>query len=276
MVMTGSRGWFGSLVGVLLVLSVAAGCRQQPAGPSKGPTASPTAAPDGATSAPDAGTAAGPAPSGGRPAAGASQVPGPPEAGGWQSVFNGKNLDGWKVTDFTGTGKVEAKDGQLILHRGQGDLTGVTWAGKREDLPQVNYEIALEAMRVDGDDFFCGLTFPVKKDCISLIVGGWGGSLVGLSSLDGYDASENETTRSMTLEKGRWYRIRVKVTAAKIEAWIDDEQVVDCEIGERKISVRWEVEPSQPLGVAGWQTKAAIRHWRLRRLPADEIEAAAP
>ena len=75
-------------------------------------------------------------------------------------------------------------------------MTGVTYQGK--DLPRTDYEIRLEAQRIDGTDFFCGLTFPVHDAHLSLIVGGWGGSLVGLSSLDGKDASRNETRPSST------------------------------------------------------------------------------
>jgi hypothetical protein len=48
-----------------------------------------------------------------------------------------------------------------------------------------------------------------------------------LSSIDGEDAANNETTKIMGFDKGRWYRIRLRVTPAKIEAWIDTEKVVD-------------------------------------------------
>jgi hypothetical protein len=97
-------------------------------------------------------------------------------------------------------------------------------------------------------------------------VGGWGGSLVGLSSLDGYDASENETTKSVTFDDKKWYNIRVRVTDDKIQAWIDDDQLVDVSIKDRKVSVRWEVEASQPFGVASWRTKAALKNFRIRTL----------
>jgi hypothetical protein len=84
------------------------------------------------------------------------------------------------------------------------------------------------------------------------------------------DASENETTKMLDFENGRWYRVRLRVTQRKIEAWIDDDPVVDAEPGERKVSVRWEVEPSQPLGVAAWRTKAAIRSIEMRLLKPEE------
>jgi len=194
----------------------------------------------------------------------APMPPAAPASEDGRLLFDGKTLVGWKVSPFGDEGKVEIEDGQLILNRGKGDLTGVTFTGG--GLPTMNYEISLEAMRAEGDDFFCGLTFPVRDSCCSLIVGGWGGTLVGLSCFDYMDAANNETTKILQFANSRWYAIRLRVTEKKIEAWIDDDQVVDAEPGERKISVRMEVEPSQPLGVAAWQTKAAIRNIRLRPL----------
>jgi hypothetical protein len=114
---------------------------------------------------------------------------------------------------------VKVKDGQLILDMGD-PLTGITWtANPGPD----DYEIEIEAMKLDGDDFFCGLTFPVKDRCATLVVGGWGGSLIGISSLDGMDASENGTTQFRKIERNRWYRIRQRVTAQKLTMWLDDD-----------------------------------------------------
>ena len=179
----------------------------------------------------------------------------------WTDLFDGKSLAGWKVTELGGHGDVRVNDGTIVLDFGAASLTGITWAGP---VRRMDYEVSLEAMRVDGHDFFCGLTFPVKQSSCSLIVGGWGGSLVGISSFDDLDASENETTRDVTFENGRWYRIRLRVTQHRIEAWIDEEKVVDAWPGTRRISVRPEVELSQPLGVAAWNTKAALRKIRVR------------
>jgi len=43
---------------------------------------------------------------------------------GWQSLFDGKSLDGWSVTEFAGHGEVAVRDGQLVLGMGA-ILTGV-------------------------------------------------------------------------------------------------------------------------------------------------------
>src|SRR6185436_8655928 len=115
----------------------------------------------------------------------------------WTALFDGKSLDGWKITEFGGQGDVEAVDGRMVIEMGS-PMSGVTFAKK--DFPKVDYEIRLEAMRVKGDDFFCGLTFPVRDSYCSFIVGGWAGSVVGISSIDGRDASENDTTQVKKFE----------------------------------------------------------------------------
>jgi hypothetical protein len=180
-----------------------------------------------------------------------------------RSLFDGKTLSGWTSTNFGGEGNVSVRDGTIILEMGS-NMTGITWTGG--ELPHTRYEISLEAMKLDGNDFFCGLTFPVGDAPCSLIVGGWGGTMVGLSSLDGMDASENETSRTMNFDRNRWYRIRVRVVPGKIQAWIDGDQVIDANTSGRKISIRPEVELSRPLGIATWLTRAALRKIELREL----------
>jgi sugar phosphate isomerase/epimerase len=181
------------------------------------------------------------------------------------ALFDGQSLKGWKLTDFATRGEVRVKDGQIILDMGD-PLTGITWAG--EPPARLDYEIEIEANKLDGDDFFCGLTFPVKDRCGTLVVGGWGGSLIGISSLDGMDASENGTTQFRKLERNRWYRIRLRVTAQRLTMWLDDDQLIDEPIAGREISMRaGEIEMSQPLGFANFRTQVAVRKFVLRRLP---------
>lgn len=181
----------------------------------------------------------------------------------WTSLFDRKSLGSWIPTQFGGEGEVTVEDGKIMLSRGD-DMTGVTWRG--EPPARMNYEIEVEAMRAEGRDFFCGLTFPVGEDPCTLICGGWGGGITGLSSLDGNDASQNETSQWINYENGQWYRIRVRVTPNRIEAWLDDKQIVNADTTGRKIGIRPEVDPSRPLGIATWRTTAAIRSIRLRNL----------
>lgn len=183
----------------------------------------------------------------------------------WQPLFNGKNLDGWKKTNFGGEGEVKVEDGKLILEMGQ-PLSGVHWEKKDPPLRQ-NYEIRLEAMRVKGSDFFCGLTMPFGESHCTFICGGWGGGLTGISSLNGFDASENATTGYQEFKNGTWYKIRVRVEPKRIQCWIDDKQVVDQEIEEgTKVDTRIEVDASKPLGLATYETEAAIRNFEIRPL----------
>lgn len=106
----------------------------------------------------------------------AAQPPAPFEGAGWHSMFDGQTLAGWRATDFAGHGEVACESGLLVLNMGD-PFTGVNWTNP---FPTMNYEVALDAMRVMGSDFFCGLTVPVGTNFCSLIVGGWGGSLVGI------------------------------------------------------------------------------------------------
>ena len=181
----------------------------------------------------------------------------------WQPLFDGKTLTNWQSTKFIGEGAVKVENGQIVLEAGR-DLTGISWVGP--ELPATNYEIALQAMRIEGSDFFAGVTFPVADSFCSLILGGWGGTTVGLSSINGMDASENETSQSIEFESGRWYNIRIRVTPAKIEAWLDERQIINQDLKGNKIDTRLEVDLSRPLGVASWRTKSALRDLRLRRL----------
>ena len=182
----------------------------------------------------------------------------------WQPLFDGKTLNNWQPTKFGGEGAVKVEDGQIVLEMGGADLTGITWTGP--ELPKTNYELALQAMRLDGNDFFAGITFPVADSFCSLILGGWAGTVVGLSSINGMDASENETSQSIAFDDRRWYDVRIRVTPEKIQAWLDQRQIIDQDISGKKIHTRGEVELSQPLGVAAWRTKSAVRNIRVRRL----------
>ena len=130
------------------------------------------------------------------------------------------------------------ENGQILIEAGR-SLTGINWGGPA--LPSTNYELALQAMRVDGNDFFAGVTFPVGDSFCSLILGGWGGSVVGLSSINDVDASENETSQAVTFDQKRWYNIRIRVTPAKIEAWLDDRELVnvDSRTNESTSGLRW-------------------------------------
>jgi hypothetical protein len=179
-----------------------------------------------------------------------------------KELFNGKTLEGWKVTDFGGQGKVEVRDGTIFMQRGS-QMTGITWSGKP---PRNNYELTLEGKRIEGSDFFCTTTFPVGDDYCSFVTGGWGGSVIGLSNVDHMDASENPTSSSREFKNGTWYKFRIRVTDDKIEVWIDKDQVVDQSRKEHTFGLRIECDACRPLGIATYDTVGAVRNIRLKTL----------
>jgi hypothetical protein len=191
----------------------------------------------------------------------------PPGVAGWKKLFDGRSLESWKETDFYKPGKVRVQDGTIVMEKGN-LMTGVTYA--RGDFPKMDYEVTLEGKRLAGHDFFCTATFPVGDSFCSLVVGGWGGRVIGLSSLNGADASENETGQSYEFKDNHWYRVRVRISRKRIEAWIDAKKLVDVDTDGRKISVRIECLPCRPFGIATWDTTGAVRDIRVRRLTAAE------
>lgn len=206
------------------------------------------------------------APSAPRPATTASSPTPTNLTGKGVTLFNGKNLEGWKKSEFGGEGEVEMTNSTIVVQMGA-TMSGVTFTNPSV-LPTNRYEISLEAMKLEGNDFFCAVTFPVGTNACSLILGGWGGAIVGLSSIDDMDASENESTQFMSFEKNRWYKIRLQITEEKIMAWVDEKKMIEQEIKGKKVSLRaGGIEASLPFGLANYQTRSAYRNIQIKRLP---------
>lgn len=170
----------------------------------------------------------------------------------------------WKPCHFGGDGDIAMKHGTLSLDFGD-PLTGVRWEG---DFPKDQYEISLECRRVGGFDFFCGLTLPAAEQRFSLILGGWGGSLVGLSSIDGMDASNNETMLTHDFKKDQWYKVRVQVTDKKIVVLLDNEEIINVDREGRVFDIRAEMEESTPVGIAAFQCESEVKNVTVRTLAA--------
>ncbi len=204
------------------------------------------------------------------------QVPQPPKPQAedpyaWKELFDGKTLKGWKAPQFGGEGKVEVKDGQIILHAGE-TMTGIVYEGK---VPTTNYELQLEGKRISGSDFFATTTFPVGDSHVSFVTGGWGGTVIGISCVDWRDASDNPTSAFREFKNNQWYKFRIRVTDARIQVWIDDDPVVDLPRKGYKFSTRAECDPCRPLGIASWCTTGAVRNIRIRQLKPEEVKQAA-
>jgi hypothetical protein len=185
-------------------------------------------------------------------------------------LFDGKTLDGWKKVATYKAGAVKVEDGALVLEAG-GPITIV--ASTRSDLPTTDFELAYEAKRIVGEDFFAAATFPVGKSFLTLVNGGWGGGVTGLSSINGADASENETRRFVKYQNNTWYRFRVQVTDDVIRCWVDDKEIFAVNHRGQELKTRIETRPSQPLGFATYRSTGAVRSIQVRKLTAAEVAA---
>lgn len=186
---------------------------------------------------------------------------------GERVLFDGKSLSDWETVDIGGSGQVDLEGGCMIINQGD-SLSGVVYK-KAAELPVTNYEITLEAKRLQGVDFFCALTFPVGKltTCATLILGGWGGSVTGISCIDGFDAANNFTGTYQRYDDDKWYPVRLRVTPENISAWVGDKHVVDADIKDKKVSLRpGPIESYVPLSLTTYTTTGAIRKVKLKPL----------
>ncbi|MEO1614198.1 MAG: family 16 glycoside hydrolase [Planctomycetota bacterium] len=220
------------------------------------------------------------------------------EQGGWITL-----TDRWEPALFGGEGEVTVEKGVITMLYGD-PITGVSWTGPFEDttkpkkqlvreklsresafgpsaqlnmegvkdtkkenaLPRDNYEVRWECRRDDGYDFLCAFTFPIADQSASLVMGGWGGGTTGISSIDGNDASSNETTTFRAFENDRWYKARVRVESEKITVWIDGEKLFDHPRKGHTFDIRGEMDPCKPMGIANFQCDSRVRQVQVRRL----------
>ncbi len=177
------------------------------------------------------------------------------------------DLTGWKiVSEMTDHGPVTVKDGVLSLGEGK-PMTGVVYTGPKK-LPVDDYEVTFEARRVDGADFFAALTFPVRDDktFATFILGGWGGSLTGISCINFQSADENEASGTFNFENGKWYKIRLEVSSKRLVGHIDSHDCFDVSIEDKKISLRFgDIEYCKPFGFATYLTKGEIRNLQIKK-----------
>ena len=212
------------------------------------------------------------------------------------SKENWKRLHGqWATCHFGGEGAIEIDKDRIKIASGQ-PLSGVFWdrnkghdiqnaksdAGENSKLPSKTmplirdgYELKLRARRTEGFDFFCGLTFPIGNQHATLVLGGWGGAITGLSSIDGLDASENDTTLFRDFDDDRWYLVRVCVSPAMVQCWIEDELVVQVSREKHIFSLRTEMDVCEPLGIAAYECDAEYKDIMIRKLSETELKNSA-
>ena len=178
-------------------------------------------------------------------------------------LFNGRDLTGWKTADlFEGGTVVVLPDGAVECGFGN-PMTGIAYTNTP---PRMNYELSLQAVRVQGSDFFVALTLPIETNYCTIIIGGWGGNLCGISSVDYLDASENQWSENTTLENERWYTLRVRVTPGVLQVFLDETlYTARVEGPPSRFSLRSgsDIDKTGPLGLASYRTKARWRNFTL-------------
>ncbi|TWT50327.1 hypothetical protein Pla22_30690 [Rubripirellula amarantea] len=203
-----------------------------------------------------------------------------PKGGKWTPLVNH-----WESIQFGGEGSVDItkNNDQALIRLELGDpITGVRFSG---EVPQNNYELKFQAKRIEGIDFFCGVTFPIDESALTLVLGGWGGGITGISSIDGLDASENSTTLFRHYENEIWYDVRIRVSDFGVEAWIgepdpknpkqrEESNVVELMREGQKFGLRFEMDLCTPLGLANYQCVSEFRNLGWRKLSQSEIDAA--
>lgn len=169
----------------------------------------------------------------------------------------------WEPIAFKEAGEVRITPEEMRLQPGR-PMTGIRWKG---EVPRDGYELRWEGLRKRGNDFFAMATFPVGQTHCSFITGGWGGDIIGLSTLDGQTAADNETRAYFNFENDRWYAFRIRVTAERIEVWIDGERVTRVARSEFEIGLRpGDTTRMTPLGFASYATEGWIRNVSWRKL----------
>lgn len=177
----------------------------------------------------------------------------------WKTLFDGKSLENWKAGVYGDSPELEFTADGAVIPQGV-PLSGITYLGEPPIDP---FTLEVQATRVYGADFFLGVTFPVNGEHVTLILGGWGGGLCGLSCIDDQDASTNATRTYRDFPNGKRQTVIIEVTSAQIRAFINGELLLDTSIEGRRLGLRTEVTPSKPLGIASFATRTVLHSVRV-------------
>ena len=187
----------------------------------------------------------------------------------WFPLFDGETTAGWSVPVY---GNVDVQEGNLVIGRGE-TMTGIFY---EKEFPKINYEIRYEAQRTQGYDFFAACTFPIKESFCTFVNGGWVGGVTGISSVNGYNASENETSMFYDYQDKTWYRFRIRVEDDMIQVWItaqdknknwgEEVSVIELETKDRELTTRFEMNQYTPLGFCTWASEGQLRNIEFRTI----------
>jgi hypothetical protein len=140
---------------------------------------------------------------------------------GWQTLFDGSSLDGWKINENRGSWKLE--DGMLIAH---GDRSHIFYVG--DEKPFVNFEFQAQVMTKPNSNSGIFIHTKFQND-------GW--------PKQGYECQVNNTYNSDPQKTGglyntvkvlkapakdnEWFTYYIRVEGRQVIVRINDETVVD-------------------------------------------------
>jgi len=184
-----------------------------------------------------------------------------------RALFNGKDLSGWKAADIWGNGKVEALTNGVVSCGLGKPLTGLAYTNS---FPTMSYEVKMEALRKEGSDFFVAMTIPVESNACTVVIGGWGGGLCGISSINFMDASENQYSEGVAFKNDVWYTLRVRVTPGLLEVFLNDTlytaKVPFESSSAFTLRAGSDIDKTKPFGLATYETKALWRNLTVTNL----------
>jgi len=144
------------------------------------------------------------------------------KAEGWQLLFDGKSLDGWKASDAPGTFSVA--DEQIVVH---GPRSHLFYDGPVNQHDFKNFELKVDV-----------LTFPKANSGVYFHTAfqekGWpekgyevqvNNSHTDVKRTAGlYNVSDN---LDVIAKDGVWFTLRIRVQGKHIETFVDDKPIID-------------------------------------------------
>lgn len=145
------------------------------------------------------------------------------QAAGWQLLFDGRSLDGWRASDAP-TGTFSVEDGAIVVH---GPRSHLFYTGPVAGHDFRNFELKLEVKTFANAN--SGVYFHTAWQDK-----GWPDK--------GYEVqvnnSHSDTSRSgglwgiqdfreVVVPDGRWFTLTVKVEGRHVQTWIDSRRIAD-------------------------------------------------
>jgi hypothetical protein len=186
-------------------------------------------------------------------------------------LFEGIDLTGWRTVGADGSA-IEVVDGELQM-ASRGGYVGL--ALDRSPLPRQDFELQFDCKWTQPDGPSLAVVVPVPTGEVAVRVWRDRGALTGVERLDGRDAAANLTLKSLTLELGAWYRVRVQVTDRMLFAWLNDLRLARVVTVGTHVSLPPALEAHRGLSIntrSGLSLRA-IELWRGRAQAGHGVEA---